>query len=110
MKQHHSSVNPCPICGKGTTSIQKVDYRLKDENGKEFIVPDLKVEVCDFCGERIFNMGAVYKARQILGAPYRILIRLKPELHDTLTTLAQNSKRSITEEVHHLLEKSLRKV
>jgi len=108
MKKQHSFANLCPVCGQGTTLVQKMDYILKDENGKEFIVPDLQVEVCDFCGERIFNMEAVNKARQIIGAPHKILIRLRPELHYTLTTRAQKSKRSITEEAQHLLEESLR--
>ena len=110
MKKHHSSDNLCPVCGQGTTRVRKVDYKLKDENGKEFIVPDIQVEVCDFCGECIFNMDAVSKARQIIGAPYKILIRLNPETHATLATRAQKSKRSITDEVYHLLEQSLSEV
>jgi len=107
MRQQNPSKNICPVCGQGTTRVKKVDYKLKDENGKEFIIPDLKVEVCDLCGERIFNMEAVYKARQTIGTPYKILIRLRPELHNTLTTRAQKSKRTITEEAQHLLEESL---
>jgi len=110
MKQHPSCENLCPICGQGTTRVQKVDYKLKDEKGKNFIIPDLEIEVCDFCGERIFNIGAVYRARQILDAPYKILIPLEPEMHATLRTLAQKSKRSITEEVRHLLQESLSEV
>lgn len=107
MKEYPASENLCPICGQGTTRAQKIDYRLQDEKGKTFIVPDIEVEVCDFCGERIFNIAAVRKARQIIGAQYKILINLEPEMHATLATLAQKSKRSITEEVQHLLEASL---
>ena len=108
MKKQHSYENLCPVCGQGAIQIQKIDYRLKDENGKEFIVPDLQVEVCDFCGERIFNMQAVTKARKIIGGPHKIVLRLGPELHYTLTNRAQKAKRSITEEAQHLLEQSLR--
>ena len=108
MKKNQTHEHRCPLCGQGTTRVQKIDYKLNDENGKEFVVPDLEVEVCDFCGERIFNMDAVSKARRILGSPHKILIRLKPELHDTLVTRAQKSRRSLTEEAEHLLAESLR--
>jgi YgiT-type zinc finger domain-containing protein len=97
----------CPMCGKGTTHVVKLDYKLKDENGGEFIVPDLKVEICDFCGEKIFNMEAVRKAERIQGRVGKILIRLKPALQSALSARAQKNKRSITQEVHHLLETSL---
>lgn len=55
----------CPMCGRGTTHIEKLDYKLKDENGREFVVPDIEVEICAFCGERIFNMQAVRKTERI---------------------------------------------
>lgn len=95
------------MCGKGTTHIVKLDYKLKDENGREFVVPDLEVEICDFCGEKIFNMAAVRKAEQIQGRVGKILIRLKPALQSALSARAQKNKRSITQEAQHLLETSL---
>jgi YgiT-type zinc finger domain-containing protein len=53
---HGSQAKPqgelCPMCGKGTTHIVKLDYTLKDENGREFVVSDLEVEICNFCGEK----------------------------------------------------------
>lgn len=97
----------CPMCGKGTTHIVRLDYKLKDENGKEFIVPDLDVEICDFCGEKIFNMEAVRKAERIQGRVGKILIRLKPALQSALSARAQKNQRSITQEAQHLLETSL---
>jgi YgiT-type zinc finger domain-containing protein len=108
MKRKKSSQELCPMCGKGTTHIEKLNYKLKDENGKEFVVPDLEVEICDFCGERIFNMKAVRKAERIQGRAGKILIRLKPPLQATLSARAQKNKRSLKQEVHHLLETSLR--
>jgi YgiT-type zinc finger domain-containing protein len=97
----------CPMCGKGTTHIVKLDYKLKDENGKEFVVPDLEVEICDFCGEKIFNMAAVRKAERIQGRVGKILIRLKPALQSALSARAQKNKRSLTQEAQHLIETSL---
>jgi len=61
-----------------------------------------------FLWRAYFQYGSGKKARQIIGAPHKILIRLNPELHNTLTTHAKKSNRSITEEVQHLLEESLR--
>lgn len=96
------------MCGKGTTHIVRLNYKLKDENGREFVVPDLKVEICDFCGEKIFNMDAVRKAERIQGRVGKILIRLKPALQSALSARAQKNQRSITQEVQYLLETSLR--
>lgn len=95
------------MCGKGTTHIVRLDYKLKDENGKEFVVPDLDVEICDFCGEKIFNMEAVRKAEQIQGRAGKILIRLKPALQSALSARALKNKRSINQEAQYLLETSL---
>jgi YgiT-type zinc finger domain-containing protein len=97
----------CPMCGKGTTHIKKLNYKLKDESGKEFVVPDLEVEVCDFCGERIFNMQAVRKAERIQGRAGKILIHLKPTMQAALSVRAQKNNRSMTQEVYHLLETNL---
>ena len=98
----------CPVCGRGTTHIEKLNYKLKDENGREFVVPDVEVEICDFCGERIFNMKAVRKAERIQGRVGKILIRLKPPLQAELSARAQKNSRSITQEARHLIESSLR--
>jgi YgiT-type zinc finger domain-containing protein len=95
------------MCGQGTTHIEKLDYKLKDENGKEFVVPQLEVEVCDFCGEHIFNMQAVRRARQAQGHTGKILLRLPAALQNALAVRARRNKRSLTQEVHHLLETSL---
>ena len=97
----------CPMCGKGRTHVERLDYRLKDQNGKEFVVPDIDVEICDFCGEHIFNMQAVRKAEQIQGRPGKILLHLKPPLRAALSHQAQKNNRSITQEAYHLLEHGL---
>ncbi len=94
------------MCGKGTTHFEKLDYKLKDGSGKEFVVPDLKVEICDYCGEHIFNMQAVRKARQVQGRTGKLLIRLQPTLQDMLAARARKNRRSMTQEAHHLLASS----
>jgi predicted HicB family RNase H-like nuclease len=53
-------------------------------------------------------MQAVRKARQVQGRVGKILIRLQPTLREALAAQAQKNKRSLTQEVHHLLEADLR--
>ncbi len=108
MTQHKKNGDLCPMCGQGTTRTIRIDYKIKDERGLEFVVPDLEVKECDFCGELIFNMAALRKARQQMGATEKLSIRLKPDLHATLLSRAKRSKRSLNEEVQHLIEESLR--
>lgn len=107
MKSKKSSQALCPMCGQGTTHVEKLDYKLKDETGAEFTVPQLEVEVCDFCGEHIFNMQAVRKARQAQGHTGKILLRLPSALQNALASRAQKNNRSLTQEAQHLLETSL---
>ena len=95
------------MCGQGTTHVEKLDYKRKDENGREFVVPHIDVEICDFCGEHIFNMQAVRKARQVQGLTRKVLIRLQPTLQNALAARAQKNNRSLTQEAQHLLETSL---
>lgn len=107
MRTKKSAKNLCPMCGKGTTRFEKLDYKLKDRSGKEFIVPDLEVETCNVCGEHVFNMEAVRKAREVQSRAGEILIRLQPTLQEALATRARKNKRSITREAYHLLERGL---
>lgn len=95
------------MCGKGTTHMKKFDYKLRDQLGKEFVVPNLEVEVCDFCGEHIFNMKAVRKAERAQGRAGKILLHLKPPLQSELSVRAQKNKRSLKQEVYHLIEAGL---
>jgi YgiT-type zinc finger domain-containing protein len=62
------NIEICPMCGKGATHKVKRDYHLRDRSGREFVIANLEFEECDFCGERIFDMEAVRRARQTLGA------------------------------------------
>ena len=107
MKRKKSSHEICPMCGQGTTHLEKLDYKLKDENGAEFIVPQLEVEICDFCGEHIFNMAAVREARAVQGNTGKILLHLQPALQNALAARARNNNRSLAQEAQHLLETSL---
>ncbi|MCL4704357.1 YgiT-type zinc finger protein [bacterium] len=107
MKRKKTSQERCPMCGQGTTHVEKLDYKLKDENGEEFTVPQLEVEICNFCGEHIFNMAAVRKARAVQGDTGKILLRLQPTLQNALAARARNNKRSLAQEAQHLLETSL---
>lgn len=97
----------CPMCGKGTTHVQKLDYKLKDENGREFVVPEIDVEICDFCGEHIFNMQAVRKAERLKGQRGKILLYLEPTTEAALSARAKRNNRSLRQEAYHLLESGL---
>jgi hypothetical protein len=52
-------------------------------------------------------MQAVRKARQVQGRTGKILLRLQPALQNALAARAQKSKRTLAQEVQHLLETSL---
>lgn len=110
MSNQKSSAELCPLCGRGSTHIERLDYKIEDEEGNEFVVPQLEVEICDFCGEHIFNMQAVRQARELIGhRSGKIVIRLKPGLQNALAARAHKNNRSISQEARHLLETSLDK-
>jgi len=53
---------PCPVCGKGVLHLIAGEFKthFEDHRGarREFVVPDLRYEKCDACGEEIFDQDA----------------------------------------------------
>ena len=99
----------CPSCKAGKTVIKKVNYQLKIKGGKKIIVPDLDIEECSNCGERIFSLEAARKIEAYKTHSGRLLIRLKPEIHAQLRELAKKHQRSLNQEINFLLENGIRK-
>jgi predicted HicB family RNase H-like nuclease len=71
------------------------------------MIPDLTVEVCDQCGERVFNAAAARQVQAYKQYSGRILLRLDPELHGRLAQLAKQHHRSLNEELNVRLRTSL---
>src|SRR2546430_2430081 len=92
----------CPSCKTGKTVIKKVNYQLKTKGGKKIIVPDLEIEECSNCGERIFSLEAARKIEAYKTHSGRLLIRLKPEIHAQLRELAKKHQRSLNQEINFL--------
>ncbi|MCE5253042.1 MAG: type II toxin-antitoxin system MqsA family antitoxin [Actinomycetia bacterium] len=46
----------CPICDGGTVRLAKIPYAI-EFRGKEYVVPEADVMVCDKCGEVFFAAG-----------------------------------------------------
>jgi YgiT-type zinc finger domain-containing protein len=99
----------CPSCKAGKTVVKQINYQLKTKSGKKLIVPDLEIEECGHCGERIFSLEAARKIEAYKTHSGRLLVRLKPELHAQLRELAKKHQRSLNQEINFLLENVIRK-
>lgn len=99
----------CPSCKVGKTEIKKINYQLKTKRGKKIIIPNLEVEECTCCGERIFSLEAARKIEAYKTHSGRLVVRLKPEVHARLSDLAQKHQRSLNQEINFLLEEGISK-
>ncbi|MBI1745256.1 MAG: YgiT-type zinc finger protein [Acidobacteria bacterium] len=104
MSQKKAKIYKCPSCKEGTTEIKKINYQLKAKGGRKIIIPDLEIEECTHCGERIFGMKAARLIEVHKAHSGRLLVRLKPEVHAQLRELARKHHRSLNQEINFLLE------
>jgi YgiT-type zinc finger domain-containing protein len=107
MKPTKRKTYKCPSCGVGRTRIQRIAHELVSKQGKRVVIPDLDVEVCDHCGERVFDLAAVRQIEAYKRYSGRVLLRLDPELHRRLAELAKAHHRSLNEEMNLRLRESL---
>ena len=59
----------CPTCGSKNIHRRKSDVTFPWRGGKK-VVRDLLIEVCDHCGEKLFDLEASRKVDEALGIPY----------------------------------------
>ena len=56
----------CPRCGR--LSMKKVLRAIETKAGrKRMVVPDIEVEECQRCGERLYDLAALRKIRDARG-------------------------------------------
>jgi YgiT-type zinc finger domain-containing protein len=93
----------------GRTRLQRIAHELVVKRGKQVIIPDLEVEVCDNCGEHIFDLEAARRIEAYKKHSGRFVLQLSPELYVSLSERAINHHRSLNEEINFLLSESLRR-
>ncbi|MBI4367199.1 MAG: toxin-antitoxin system HicB family antitoxin [Deltaproteobacteria bacterium] len=89
------------------TQIVPITVTLK-HRGK-FTVPDVEVDVCTQCGDRIFSAEALRKIEDYKQCTGRLLLRLEPTLHAELLRHARAAHRSLNQEITYLLSTGLKK-
>jgi len=61
----------CPSCGLGR--MQRVRRSVTSKFGKRcVVVPNVEVDECPRCGERLYDLAALAKIRKARGASSRI--------------------------------------
>ena len=99
----------CPTCGKGMATTQIVPVSVKLRDGRKFTVPDVEVDVCEKCGDRIFGAEALRKIEDYKQCTGKLLVRLDPALHAQLMREARESRRSLNQQISYLLERGFKK-
>lgn len=60
----------CPKCGR--LGMTRVVRSIEATAGrKRVVVPDVEVEECGFCGERLYDLSALRKIRAVRGPARR---------------------------------------
>lgn len=99
----------CPTCGKGMATTQVVPIHVKLKDGRKFTVPDVEVDVCDSCDDRIFGAEALSKIEDYKKCTGKFLVRLEPTLHARLVQEARQSHRSLNQQISYLLVQGFKK-
>lgn len=64
---------PCPSCSQGTL-FEKTKNVLFPYKGEKFWIHDVKVEVCDTCGEEIIEAKEIRRMEKIAKEKFEINI------------------------------------
>lgn len=51
----------CPFSGQGKMITGIMDYEIADASNHKVIIPEIEVDICDNCGEKIFDYEAALK-------------------------------------------------
>jgi YgiT-type zinc finger domain-containing protein len=107
-KQKQSANFTCPADSdcQGTLRVDTREYRFH-YHGREIIVPDVTIWVCDRCGEPVFPYESARKIETYKKYSGRLNLRIDPELHAELARRAEQHQRSVNQEAAQLLEAGL---
>ena len=84
-----------------------MDYEIIDASNQKVIIPEIEVDTCNTCGEKIFGYEAALKLEEAKKKGNRVTLYLKPELQRRITNLAEKHQLSFDEELNSLLEANL---
>ena len=84
-----------------------MDYEIVGTSDEKIVIPDIEVDICDTCGEKVFGYEAAEKLEETKKKGNRVILYLKPELQTQISHLAEKHKKSFDEEVNFLLEATL---
>jgi YgiT-type zinc finger domain-containing protein len=91
---------------EGALRGKTIDYRFRYQ-GREIVVPDVEVWVCDGCGEQVFPYESARKIETYKKYSGRLNLRINPEMHAELARRAKEHHQSLNQETSQLLEASL---
>jgi len=105
------SNKPCPSCSQGILSEKKKRF-LFSYNGQKYWIPDVKVEVCDTCGEEVIEAKEIKRMEKIAKEKFenqytgRFFVKIDPVLHRKLVSVSEKNGRTLHQEIAIRLEKS----
>ncbi|MDZ7375049.1 MAG: type II toxin-antitoxin system MqsA family antitoxin [candidate division KSB1 bacterium] len=97
----------CPFCGQGKMITKIIDHEIVDGTGNTVVIPNIEVDICNHCGEKFFGYEAALTLEQVKKNANQVILNLKPELYQRISSLAEKHKRSFNDEVNYLLESTL---
>ena len=97
----------CPFCGQGDMITKIMDYEIVGASSEKTVIPNIEVDICNTCNEKIFGYEAALKLEEVKKKGNRVIVYLKPELQEQITNLAEKHRKSFDEEVNFLLETTL---
>ena len=91
----------------GHLHTTQIDHTIKMDD-RTISIPNIEVLKCDRCGERFYPYDSSKKIDLYKEYSGRFMVRLSPECHWKLAQLAKRHHRSLNQEIHYLLENTLK--
>lgn len=98
----------CPSCGRGALRARLASVPLVVD-GQRHVVRNVLTWKCTLCRESLLHATEIRKAEETVRQRYsgQFRLRVDPKLHQRLVNVARKHRRSLNQEVVHLIERAL---
>lgn len=93
----------CPTCGKGLMHPHTITRELRNPDGTITSIPDINVDICNLCGEQVYNVKAIRAIESHKKNWATVNLRLPFLVYRNLEIQAHQNGHSLEDEISRVL-------
>lgn len=102
-KQMDAETWICPTCGKGLMHPHAITKELHNPDGTIAYIPDIKVDICNLCGEQVYDVKVIRAIESHKKNWATVNLRLPFLVYRNLEIQAHQNGHSLEEEISRVL-------